>query len=353
MLKSHRKPDVQTTVVDVEAVRFGDGSYPVIAGPCSIENETQMMEAAGMAAEGGASMLRGGAFKPRTSPYSFQGLGEEGLWLLEHAGHEFGLPTVTEVMEPNQVELVAEHADMLQVGARNMQNFPLLTAVGRSERPVMLKRGPSATIDEWLLAAEYILDAGNQSVVLCERGIRTFETRTRNTLDISAVPVVQRLSHLPVIVDPSHATGARELIVPLALAGRAVGADGLMVEIHPRPEEALSDGPQQLDRDGFLRLMEELGVPSLRDDVDRIDRELLRLIARRLERSVEIGRIKIQQGLPLRSPDREDELIEEARQDAERLGVDADYAADLMELILEHSRRAQRAKLSDLVDVAD
>ena len=346
-LKSHRHPDIETTVVDVGSVRFGDGAYPVIAGPCSIEDEQQMLEAAAMAKEGGASMLRGGAFKPRTSPYAFQGLGEEGLWLLEHAGHEMGLPTVTEVMQPDQTDLVAEHADMLQIGARNMQNFPLLTAVGRSGKPVMLKRGPSATIDEWLLAAEYILNEGNDDVVLCERGIRTFETRTRNTLDISAVPVVQRLSHLPVIVDPSHATGARDLILPLALAGRAAGADGMMVEIHPRPEEALSDGPQQLDRGGFLSLMEALGVPRLRDDIDRIDRELIRLIALRLERSVEIGQMKMAQGLTLRSPDREEELINDARNDAVQLGIDPNYAAEMMELILAHSRAAQQAAVEE------
>ncbi len=344
-LKSHRKPDIETTVVDVGSVRFGDGSYPVIAGPCAIEGEDQMMEAAAMAKEGGASMLRGGAFKPRTSPYSFQGLGEEGLWLLEHAGKENGLPTVTEVMQPEQVELVATHADMLQVGARNMQNFPLLKAVGQAAKPVMLKRGPSATIDEWLLAAEYILNEGNANVLLCERGIRTFETRTRNTLDISAVPVVQRLSHLPVIVDPSHATGERELIVPMALAGRAAGADGLMVEIHPRPDAALSDGPQQLDRAGFMDLMQSLGLPALRDDIDRIDRELIGLIALRLERSVEIGRMKVKDGLPLRSLDREEELIADARADAVHMGVDPGYAAELMELILRHSRAAQEAEL--------
>ncbi len=341
-LKSHRRPDVETTVVDVGTVRFGDGAYPVIAGPCAIENEQQMIEAAGMAKEGGASMLRGGAFKPRSSPYSFQGLGEEGLWLLEHAGRETGMPTVTEVMQPDQVGLVAEHADMLQIGARNMQNFPLLSAVGASGMPAMLKRGPSATIDEWLLAAEYILDAGNDQVILCERGIRTFETRTRNTLDISAVPVVQQLSHLPVIIDPSHATGSRDLILPLALAGRAAGADGLMVEIHPRPDDALSDGPQQLDRGGFLTLMEALGVPRLRDDIDRIDRELIRLLALRLERSVEIGQMKVAQGLALRSPDREEELISDAQEDAAQLGLDPSYAAEMMDLVLRYSRAAQQ-----------
>ncbi len=344
-LKSHRKPGVDTTLVDVATVRFGDGSYPVIAGPSCIESEDQMMQAAGLAARRGASMLQGGAFLPQSSPYSFQGLGEEALWILEKTGHITGLPTMTEVTDPNDVELVARHVDMLMVGSDNMQNFTLLVAVGGSGKPVMLKRGPSATIDEWLLAAEYILNEGNPNVVLCERGIRTFETRTRNTLDISAIPVVQRLSHLPVIVDPSHASGVSDLIIPLALAGRAVGADGMMVEVHPDPENAICEGPQQLGPDGFGALMEALGVPSMRDEIDRIDRELVRLVAQRLDLSVDIGRMKAAQGLPLRSPEREAELIEEAKADAARWGVDPEYAEQLFMLILQHSRAAQRRSI--------
>jgi len=210
-------------------------------------------------AASGASFLRGGAFKPRTSPYAFQGLGLDGLSLLEEGRRLTGLGVITEVMEPGQVERVADSADILQVGARNMQNFPLLKEVGRvNHRPVMLKRGLSATIEEWLMAAEYIMHAGNPNVILCERGIRTFETATRNTLDLSAIPVIKRLSHLPVIADPSHGTGHRYLVQPMALAAAAAGADGLIIEVHPEPDSALSDGPQSLTLDGFDQLMRTL-----------------------------------------------------------------------------------------------
>ncbi len=249
----------QDTVVQALDVSIGDGSLTVIAGPCSIESREQLFETARAVAAAGARVLRGGAFKPRTSPYSFQGLGLEGLRYLAEAREETGLPVVTEVMEPAQVDLVAEYADFLQVGARNMQNYSLLTAVGRVGRPVVLKRGFSATVEEWLMAAEYIISSGNPNVVLCERGIRTFETYTRNTLDLAAVPLLRHLTHLPVVVDPSHATGKRWLVKPLALASAAVGADGIMVEVHPRPEEALSDGEQSLTLDQFSSMMEALG----------------------------------------------------------------------------------------------
>lgn len=343
-LKAHRPADGPDTVVEVAGVRFGAGGFPVIAGPCAVEGEHQMMTAAEIVREGGASMLRGGAFKPRTSPYSFQGLGAEGLRLLERAGKAAGLPTVTEVLDPADVGLVAEHVDMLQVGARNMQNFRLLQAVGRSERPVLLKRGPAATVEEWLLAAEYVLDQGNPRVVLCERGIRSFETSTRNTLDLASVAVVKALSHLPVVVDPSHAAGRRDLVLPLGLAGLGVGADGLMVEVHPRPDEALSDGPQQLDRDQFLRLMEALGVGRIREAVDQVDRELVRLLARRLELALSIGRVKAGRGQPVRAPEREEEILAGARAEAERLGLDADFAEEVFELVLRHSRSLQEAR---------
>jgi 3-deoxy-7-phosphoheptulonate synthase len=326
----------------VGPVRFGDGSYPVIAGPCSVESAEQVFEAARIVAKAGAAMLRGGAFKPRTSPYSFQGLGVEGLRLLEEAGRRSGLPTVTEVLEPDQVDLVAGHVDMLQLGARSMQNFPLLRAAGQSRKPVLLKRGPAATVEEWLLAAEYVLAEGNEDVVLCERGIRTFETATRNTLDISAVPVVKALTHLPVIIDPSHATGRRDLIAPLGLAGRAVGADGMMVEVHPDPSQALSDGPQQLDAAGFEDLMSHLGICAVRDDIDRIDREILGLVSRRLGYSVEIGLNKVAQGMPLHSSGREAELLGALISEAEERGLEPSCVREIFELILEYSRRAQR-----------
>jgi len=248
----------ERTVVKVGNVTVGAGGAVVIAGPCSVESREQVMEVARAVKEAGAHMLRGGAFKPRTSPYSFQGLGEEGLKYLREAGDAFGLPVVTEVLDPRHVNLVAEYADVLQIGARNMQNFPLLREVGRSGKPVLLKRGFGSTIEELLSAAEYVLLEGNDQVMLCERGIRTFERATRFTLDIAAVPVLKELTHLPVIVDPSHAAGKRSLVPPLAKAALAAGADGLIIEVHPKPEEALSDGPQSLTPEDFAALMREL-----------------------------------------------------------------------------------------------
>lgn len=241
--------------VRVGDVLFGGTTIPVIAGPCAVESEEQLLETADRVKEAGASMLRGGAFKPRTSPYAFQGLEEEGLRLLAEARKRTGLPVVTEVVNPRDVERVLQYADMLQIGARNMQNFTLLREVGLSGRPVLVKRGLSATVEEWLMAAEYIISAGNDDVVLCERGIRTYETQTRNTLDISAVVAIHELSHLPVVVDPSHGTGKWRYVAPMALAAVAAGADGLMVEVHFRPEEALSDGPQSLRPEVFSQMM--------------------------------------------------------------------------------------------------
>jgi 3-deoxy-7-phosphoheptulonate synthase len=235
------------SVITVRGVPIGPDTLTVIAGPCAVETPEQTLAAAQMARAGGASLLRGGAFKPRTSPYAFQGLGEAGLKILADVRAETGLPIVTEVIAAADVDLVCGYADMLQVGTRNMQNFPLLQAVGEAGKPVMLKRGMNATIEEWLMAAEYIAQRGNLDIVLCERGIRTFETATRNTLDISAVPVAQKLSHLPVIVDPSHSGGRRELVLPLCRAAIAVGADGIIIDVHPTPESALCDGAQALE----------------------------------------------------------------------------------------------------------
>jgi 3-deoxy-7-phosphoheptulonate synthase len=262
----------EDTVIRVRDAVIGDGSLTMMAGPCSVESREQLFETAECVAANGATVLRGGAFKPRTSPYAFQGLGVEALRYLAEAGEQTGLPVITEVMEPNQVDIVAEYADILQIGARNMQNFSLLQAVGRVARPVMLKRGFMATVEELLMAAEYIVSAGNPNVILCERGIRTFETYTRNTMDLSAVPLLHHLTHLPVIVDPSHATGKRYLVKPLAIGGIAVGADGVMVEVHPHPEEALSDAEQQLTFDEFASLMEAI-VP-VHEHVAALHREL-------------------------------------------------------------------------------
>ncbi|MBT9160357.1 MAG: 3-deoxy-7-phosphoheptulonate synthase [Dehalococcoidia bacterium] len=246
------------TTITVGGVTLGSGELVVIAGPCAVETEEQVMETALAVKAAGASILRGGAFKPSTSPYHFRGLGEEGLRYLAQARVETGLPIITEVLTPRDVELVSMYADILQVGARNMQNFVLLEEVGRTKMPVMLKRGMSATIEEWLLSAEYILSQGNRQVMLCERGIRTFETYTRNTMDISAIPVVKKLSHLPVIADPSHGTGKWYLVTPMALAAVAAGADGLMIEVHPRPDHALKDGAQSLTFDNFEQLMSQV-----------------------------------------------------------------------------------------------
>jgi len=243
-----------TTVRVGEGGVGGDGLF-VMAGPCSVEGPEMLLTTGRAVADAGAQAVRGGAFKPRTSPYTFRGLGEEGLRLLSDVRAETGLPVVTEVMSPDQVDLVARYADVLQIGARNMQNYDLLLAAGRTRRPVLLKRGLCATVSELRLAAEYLLSQGNPNVILCERGIRTFETATRNTLDLSIVPVLRRETHLPVIVDPSHAAGDRELVVPLAVAAAAVGADGLMVEVHPDPDDAWSDGGQSLDLEGFRSLM--------------------------------------------------------------------------------------------------
>ena len=251
------KPENSTVEVTPE-VKFGGKKIHVIAGPCAVEGEDQLMEIAKEVKAQGATLLRGGAFKPRTSPYSFQGLEEEGLKILAAARQETGLPIVTEVMDIGSISLVAKYADLLQVGARNMQNFFLLKELGRLQKPILLKRGPSATIEEWILAAEYIMSEGNHNVILCERGIRTFETYTRNTLDLSAVPAAKNLSHLPVVVDPSHGTGKWSLVAPMAKAAIAAGADGLMIETHCRPEEAFSDGQQSLTPKNFGETMKQL-----------------------------------------------------------------------------------------------
>ena len=246
------------TVIKVGDVEIGGPKCIVMAGPCAVESEEQLMATATAVKKAGASMLRGGAFKPRTSPYSFQGLGEEGLKILARAREETGLPVVTEVMDASDVELIESYADVLQVGARNVQNFALLKAVGLAKKPILLKRGMMTTLDELLMSAEYVMASGNDNVMLCERGIRTFETSMRNTLDISAVPVLKEKTHLPVIVDPSHAIGQWRFVLPLAKAAVAVGADGLMIEVHPDPRNALSDGPQSLKPEKFHKLMDEI-----------------------------------------------------------------------------------------------
>lgn len=246
------------TIIKVKDVEIGGDKIAIMSGPCSIEGEEQMFKLAEIVAKSGAGILRGGAFKPRTSPYSFQGMGEDGLKIMQAAADEFNLVSITEVMQISQIEVIAKYADIFQVGARNMQNFALLKELGNVNKPVMLKRGLSATIEEWLMSAEYILASGNKNVILCERGIRTFEKYTRNTFDLSSIPVVHKKSHLPVIADPSHATGLRDQVSPMARAAVAAGADGLMIEIHHDPEHAMSDGPQALLPETYLSLIDEL-----------------------------------------------------------------------------------------------
>ena len=248
----------ENTEIKIKDVVIGGKEVVIMAGPCSVENEDQIFAIAEIVSNAGAKLLRGGAFKPRTSPYSFQGLGEEGLKLMRNAADKYGLLVITEVMESSNIDLVEKYADIFQVGARNMQNFPLLRDLGKTTKPIMLKRGLSATVEDLLMSAEYILSSGNKEVMLCERGIRTFETYTRNTFDLSAIPVIHKRSHLPIIADPSHATGLRDKVLPMARAAIAAGADGLMVEVHNNPERALSDGPQALLPDQFAELMTQV-----------------------------------------------------------------------------------------------
>lgn len=253
--RTFRKED---TIIKIKDVLIGGNEVVMMAGPCSVENEDQIFSIAEIVAKSGAKILRGGAFKPRTSPYAFQGLGETGLKLLRNAADKYKLLVITEVMESSQINLIEEYTDIFQVGARNMQNFSLLRDLGKSKKPIMLKRGLAATVEDWLMSAEYILANGNREVMLCERGIRTFETYTRNTFDLSAIPVVHKRSHLPVIADPSHATGLRDKVLPMARAAVAAGADGLMVEVHNDPENALSDGPQALLPEQYMELMQQV-----------------------------------------------------------------------------------------------
>lgn len=253
----------EPSVIDVKGVKIGGTKVPVMAGPCAVENRTVLTSIAEKVQQAGASFLRGGAFKPRTSPYTFQGLGEEGLKYLAEASAKTGLPVVTEIMDPRDLDVIVRYSDIIQIGARNMQNFRLLLEVGSTDKPVLLKRGLSSTIKEWLMSAEYIMSRGNHQVMLCERGIRTFETATRNTLDLSAVPLLKQLTHLPVVVDPSHGVGKRDLVAPMTKAAVAAGADALIIEVHTNPEEAVSDGDQSLRPEQFAKLMQELKPVAL------------------------------------------------------------------------------------------
>jgi 3-deoxy-7-phosphoheptulonate synthase len=373
-------------------IRVGGRAVVVAAGPCAVENREMLLNTARAVRSAGAVMLRGGAFKPRTSPYSFQGLGADALALLSEARELTGLAIITEVLDPRHVELVANHADTLQVGARNMQNFALLAEVGRSAKPVLLKRGMSATLDELLMAAEHIMAGGNSRVILCERGIRTFETKTRNTLDVAAIPVLKRETHLPVFVDPSHAGGRAHLVSPLSLAAIAAGADGLIIEVHPSPAAALSDGEQSLPPRAFATLVRQIAVVAgavgreidvgrpearvddggeepneqvdagtdevtdlaglalpvlldtlvgVRDDIQTVDREIISLLARRVALGRRAGRVKRAAGVSIVDPMQEAAVLERARELAEAAGLPYRDLRALLRGMIAISRRAQ------------
>lgn len=338
--KAHKHTGTPSTVVSVGDIRIGHDPFPVVAGPCAIESETQIRSMAEAAAESGASILRGGAWKSSSSPYAFHGLGTEAVELLVAAGKAVGLPTVTQVLEPAHVEIAAEEVDMLEIASGNMQDFELLRTAGRSQRPVLLRRGPSATIDEWLWSAEYLLAEGNEQVVLVERGIRTFGGEGGDTLDIGAVPTLKQTTHLPIMVDPSHTSGGSVQVRPLALAAQGVGADGLIVEIHPQPEVAQTS-TSQLGVAEFEDLMTALGISRVRRHIDQIDRQIVRLLARRQDLSVEISRVKQVRGLPVHIPERERQLLDVIRDEATHLGVEPGHAEALFELVLAESRRIQ------------
>lgn len=332
------------TLVEVGATRFGRDPFPTIAGPRAVESEEQIMEVAEAVAEAGAALLRGGVFESSNSPYAFPGLGEPGLELLQQAGREVGLPTLTKALEPKDVEPVAEHVDMIHVDPGSMQNFELLRVIGRTGKPVLLERGGSATIDEWLWAAEYILAEGNNQIVLCEGGIRTFAAPA--ALDLGAIPVVKEKSPLPVIAAPSGAAGSAGRIQPLALAAQGVGADGIMIEVHPDPGTARTNVSHQLTIPDFARLMDALGVNRIRMKIDLINRDLVRLLANRRRMVMEVGRIKAERGMPVHIPEREEELLNVVRDEAALAGLDPEQVEQIFILILKHSREAQRRKKS-------
>lgn len=338
--KAHKSPGRARTVVTVGPVRIGHDPLTVIAGPCAIESEDQIRTVAEAAAEAGASILRGGAWKSTSSPYDYRGLGADAVDMLVRAGADLNLPTVTQVLEASHVEIAAEKVDVLEINSGNMQDFELLRLAGRSGKPVLLRRGPSATLDEWLWAAEYLLAEGNQQVVLVERGIRTFGASTSDTLDIGAVPSLKETTHLPVIVDPSHSAGGAMRVRPLALAAQGVGADGLIVEVHPHPEVARSS-LNQIGLGAFEDLMTALGISRVRRHIDQIDRQIVRLLARRQALSMEIGKVKQARGLPVHIPGREGELLEVVKDEAAHLGVDIAHVETLFELVLAESRRLQ------------
>lgn len=337
--KAERSSSTPDTVVKVGPVSFGRDPFPVIAGPCSVESEEQMRLVAKAVTDMGGVMLRGNTVTVDPNPYSFQGLGRDGVRILAEAGAESGLPTVTQIHDIEDVELVAGLVDMIEISAWHMQDFELLRVVGQSGKPVLLKRGPSATVDEWLWAAEYILAEGNDQVVMCERGIRTFGENY--TLDISAVAMVKERSHLPVIVFPSHAAGERSRVAPLALASQGVGADGLVIEVHPDPAGARTNPTGQLSPVDAGLLLDRLGINRMRNRIDLIDRDIVKMLARRQDLAMEIGKVKAQRDMPVHVPERESELLAIIREEAAFQGISEELVDRLFQDVLAESRRAQ------------
>lgn len=334
--ESHR------TVVTVGDVRFGHDPFPVIAGPCAIESEEQIRAAAEAVLEVGGSMLRGNVSKLVVTSDDFAGLGRKGLEMLRRAGEEYGLPTVCQVIKTADVESVAEMVDMVEIHSGSMDDSELLRAVGRAGKPVLLRRGPNATIEDWLEAAELIMAEGNSDIVLVERGIKTLDGTGADSIDIGSVPAVKELSHLPVLVDPSHAAGGAAKVAPMALAAQGVGADGLILEVHPDPASALTNLSQQLDPGELSALMFRLGVNRMRAHIDLVDREIVRMLARRQEMSLEIGRVKSERGLDIFAPGREAELMAVIRKEAEIVGIRPEHVEELFRLVLAESRSIQQ-----------
>ncbi|MCE2527745.1 MAG: 3-deoxy-7-phosphoheptulonate synthase [Actinomycetia bacterium] len=335
------------TVVKVGETRFGRDPFPVIAGPCAVESEDQINTVAEVVADSGASILRAATYRQGNSPYFFRGLRLEGAKLLAEAGKRVDLPVAMAIMEERELEEAGDLVDLLEIHHGSMQNFELLRVAGRSQKPVMLRRGSSATLDEFLWAVEYLMAEGNDQVILVERGIRTFGAGHRDTLDITAVPQLKETSHLPVLVDPSHASGGAERVPPLALAAQGVGSDGLIVEVHPEPAKAKTEGPRQLNLVEFAELMVQLGISRLRSRIDLVDREIVRLLARRRGLSLEIGRAKAERGWPVQSSRREAELLEVVREEAILNELDPDQMEELFSAVLEESRQAQQEMRRD------
>lgn len=330
------------TVVEVGETRFGRDPFPVIAGPCAVESEEQINTVAETVADNGASILRAATYRQGHSPYFFRGLRLEGARLLAEAGKRVDLPVAMPIMEERELEEAGHLVDLLEIHHGSMQNFELLRVAGRSRKPVMLRRGSSATLDEFLWAVEYLMAEGNDQIILVERGIRTFGAGHRDTLDITAVPQLKEISHLPVLVDPSHASGGAERVPPLALAAQGVGSDGLIVEVHPQPHKAKTEGPRQLNLAEFAELMVQLGISRLRSRIDLVDREIVRLLARRRRLSLEIGRAKADRGWPVKSVRREEELLEVVREEAILNELDPDQMERVFNVVLEGSRQAQK-----------